>query len=211
MVSHENYGPQLTVLSWALVLFSALFLGLRVRLKINHGRGLWWDDYLLIAAWLALVAAVVLNVVDVGHGYGRHTYDVSPQSLPIIVTNGTVSGTLILLGACWSKTSFAFTLLRLPIDWMRYLVWTIIITLNLAMHLSALSIWLECPPGPPGSAAGRVCLPLDVALMFAIVVGSYSAAVDFTLALLPWKFLWNLQMKRREKIGVLIAMSMGAL
>jgi hypothetical protein len=33
--------------------------------------------------------------------------------------------------------------------------------------------------------------------------------MDITLALLPWKFLWGLQMKRKEKIGVGIAMSMG--
>ena len=35
--------------------------------------------------------------------------------------------------------------------------------------------------------------------------------MDFTLALLPWKIVWNLQMKRREKVGVALAMSMGIL
>lgn len=38
---------------------------------------------------------------------------------------------------------------------------------------------------------------------------AYSAAMDFTLALLPWKIIWALQMKRVEKIGVAVAMSMG--
>lgn len=33
--------------------------------------------------------------------------------------------------------------------------------------------------------------------------------MDVVLALLPWKVIWPLNMKRNEKIGVLIAMSMG--
>lgn len=209
---HDNYGPQLVVLSCTLVLASALCLVLRILLKISHRRGLWWDDYLLVASWIVLTAGVILNVIDVGYGYGRHSWDVNPAHIANIAANGTVSGTLILLAACWSKTSFAFTLLRLPIGWMRSLVWTIIITLNVAMHMSALSIWIECPFVPASVDDGdRICIPIPMAVEFGIVVGGYSAAVDFTLALLPWKFLWNLQMQRREKIGVLIAMSMGVL
>jgi hypothetical protein len=48
-------------------------------------------------------------------------------------------------------------------------------------------------------SCGRVYLT-DVAL---------SAAMDIILALLPWKIVWGLQMKRIEKIGVGIAMSCG--
>jgi hypothetical protein len=35
--------------------------------------------------------------------------------------------------------------------------------------------------------------------------------MDIALALLPWQTIWKLQMKKREKIGVAIAMSMGIL
>ena len=35
--------------------------------------------------------------------------------------------------------------------------------------------------------------------------------MDLVLAFLPWKLLWSLQMKKAEKIGVCIAMSMGVL
>lgn len=39
----------------------------------------------------------------------------------------------------------------------------------------------------------------------------YSAVTDFVLALLPWKVVWKLQMKRKERFGVAIAMSLGVL
>ncbi len=35
--------------------------------------------------------------------------------------------------------------------------------------------------------------------------------MDLALAMLPWKIVWNLQMKTREKLGVAFAMSMGIL
>jgi hypothetical protein len=33
--------------------------------------------------------------------------------------------------------------------------------------------------------------------------------MDFTLAALPWTFLYNISLKKREKMGILVAMSMG--
>lgn len=35
--------------------------------------------------------------------------------------------------------------------------------------------------------------------------------MDFILALLPWRIIWGLQMKKKEKVGVALAMSMGIL
>lgn len=35
--------------------------------------------------------------------------------------------------------------------------------------------------------------------------------MDVALALLPWKYLMSLQMSRKEKFGVLVAMSLGVL
>jgi len=34
--------------------------------------------------------------------------------------------------------------------------------------------------------------------------------MDFVLAVLPWTFLYTLTLRSKEKVGVLVAMSMGA-
>ena len=57
-----------------------------------------------------------------------------------------IAGSLSLVAATWSKTSFALTLLRLTEGWMKALIWFIIITTNIAMGLSALFIWVQCTP-----------------------------------------------------------------
>jgi hypothetical protein len=46
---------------------------------------------------------------------------------------------------------------------------------------------------------------------FQLFAAYYSAILDFLLALLPWQILWDLQMKLREKIGVAVCMSLGAM
>ena len=40
---------------------------------------------------------------------------------------------------------------------------------------------------------------------------AYSAAMDFTLALLPWKLLIHMNIRKVEKFGSAVAMSMGVL
>lgn len=35
--------------------------------------------------------------------------------------------------------------------------------------------------------------------------------MDIVLAFLPWKLVWSLQMKLKEKLGVAVAMSLGVL
>jgi hypothetical protein len=47
-----DYGPQLHIVDWVLVGVSLVFLVLRVYCKIWRHRGLWWDDHILIAAWV---------------------------------------------------------------------------------------------------------------------------------------------------------------
>ena len=81
-------------------------------------------------------------------GYGLHFWD-----LPMDMENGikmitviNVAGTFSLTAAIWSKTSFALTMLRLTDGWMKNAIWFIIISMNIAMGLSALFVWIQCRP-----------------------------------------------------------------
>lgn len=49
----EDYGPQVNFTIWLLTALSAAFLALRVYCKFLRHRGLWWDDHVLIAAWVS--------------------------------------------------------------------------------------------------------------------------------------------------------------
>ena len=79
-------------------------------------------------------------------GYGLHTWDFPLQNLPKFVLGVNVAGSLGITAAILSKTSFAFTIWRLSDGWMRYMVVGLIISMNMAMGVSALLPWVQCRP-----------------------------------------------------------------
>ena len=49
-----NRGPEVSAGIWVLITLSGLHLFPRVYLKIYKLKGLWWDDYILVCAWVCL-------------------------------------------------------------------------------------------------------------------------------------------------------------
>ncbi|PKS13135.1 hypothetical protein jhhlp_000477 [Lomentospora prolificans] len=210
---HPNFAPRLITSMWVLIGLSAAFLALRLYCKFSRHRGTWWDDYLLIGAWICITAESACLSYATTIGYGKYWYDwpTDVEVTIVMVKLINAAGSLSLTAAIWSKTSFALTLLRLTEGKIKWLIWFIIISMNIAMGLSALFVWLQCTPLPrvwdfrvPGT-----CWDPNVLPNYNIFSASYSAAMDITLALLPWRLIWGLQMKMKEKIGVAIAMSCG--
>lgn len=84
----ENHGPLISVVLWCLWLFCGIFLGLRMYVRLQHRR-FWWDDALLILAWVFLLAQVILMQLSIDLGFGKHILDSttsperpSPLNLP---------------------------------------------------------------------------------------------------------------------------------
>ena len=50
----EDTGPLMRVVVWMLVGVSGIFLALRIYCKFLKHRGLWWDDHVLVAAWVSV-------------------------------------------------------------------------------------------------------------------------------------------------------------
>lgn len=48
----KDPGPTVVALTWSVGAISTIFLFLRVYCKQVKAKGLWWDDYLLIVAWV---------------------------------------------------------------------------------------------------------------------------------------------------------------
>ena len=50
----KDPGPTVNAAIWSTGAVSTVFLLLRIYCKQIKAKGLWWDDYLLIAAWVRL-------------------------------------------------------------------------------------------------------------------------------------------------------------
>jgi len=210
-MDEANRGPRILITTWTLVGLSALFLAVRLACKSWAKRRLWWDDYILALSWIMLAASISCVTLSVSLGSGQHVYMVPPQNFGTLGLVGNITGTFSILAATWSKTSFALTLLRLMQGKMRVFLWFIIVTVNVFMGLNALFMWIRCTPVQKtwNPYAYGTCWDPLVYPNYGMFAAGYSAAMEFILALLPWKIIWNLQMKRKEKFGVALAMSMG--
>ncbi|KAF5694364.1 integral membrane protein pth11 [Fusarium denticulatum] len=210
----DERGTRLLVSIWTLCLLSLILLFLRVYCKLWRGKGLWHDDWCLIAAWVALAISVSLNTYLVSLGFGRHAATISDENLIIINKTTIVGAAFGIMATTISKTSFAITLYRIATNaWMKYFLIFIIVTINISMNLVWIFGFAKCTPlervwnhKVPGT-----CWDKSKLLTFQLFAAYYSAILDFVLALLPWVILMRMTMRRRERLGVAVAMSLGAI
>ncbi|KAL1873597.1 hypothetical protein VTK73DRAFT_839 [Phialemonium thermophilum] len=210
-VDNDDYGPQINFTLWFLAALSSLFLALRLYCKAWRHRGLWWDDHVLTAAWVSLVLQCAFVSVCITLGFGRPLDDFNPDNLEPLLIFSNLAGTSSILGALWSKTSFAITVLRISNGWTKRLIWFIMISVNIALGLSIAFTWGGCTPiqktwkpETPGT-----CWPKFYLIRYNIFTAAYSGAMDIVLAVIPWRIIWPMTMNKKEKFGVLLAMSMG--
>ncbi|KAI1495427.1 hypothetical protein F5X99DRAFT_426798 [Biscogniauxia marginata] len=210
----DNNGPRLLAACWSLTAASAIFLILRIYCKLWRSRGLWWDDHLMIISWVALLIAVSINTYITSLGFGRHYWTISDENLKTINLNTILVAAFGIMATAWSKTSFALTLYRiLTNEWMKRFIIFIIVTVNVSMNLVWIFGFAKCTPIQKvwDNSVSGTCWNKTNLNKYQLFAAFYSSIMDFVLAFLPWKILMGMVMLRREKIGVAVAMSMGAI
>ncbi|KAI1394666.1 hypothetical protein F4819DRAFT_480929 [Hypoxylon fuscum] len=203
-----NLETSIHVGIWFMVGVSLLALVLRFYCRLSRQRSLWWDDFVLLAAWIMVVIAGAFISAFASPGSG-----ISMSGSDRIMTYFNICAVFCGLASAWSKSAFAITLLRLESGRGRYFLWYALVTINASYLLYLVTAWNRpCSvrgkedlyiPGPCWSSTAKMAVPLSVVV--------YSAAMDFALAFFPWKIVWKTQMKKKEKIGVALAMSFGVL
>ncbi|KAF3352504.1 hypothetical protein VdG1_08955 [Verticillium dahliae VDG1] len=211
----DDYGPVMNASLWTCVAFASIFLGLRLFAKFWKHRGLWWDDYFLIGAWAMLIVSVGINTKNVSLGFGKKLTDFPPDFdfsvFETVGLLGNLGGNASMFGIAWSKTSFALTLLRVVEGRMKWVIWFIMISVNLAITGMVIMTWARCSPVQKNykqNLPGH-CWDPQINADYMIFASAYSGIMDIVLALLPWQVLWGLQLNLKEKLGVGIAMSLG--
>lgn len=208
-----NLAPMLFAVCWSMTGIAALFLGTRLYVKITTQRQLWWDDHVLVASWWMLVAFSTTVSYGTKFGLGTHHYNISiagnnQSHVQLVVVIATVFS---VMGASWSKTSFAIMLLRITQGTIKYVIWFIMISMNLILTFNAILQFVWCQPAYVAwnSGQGGTCWSRDVIVSYSVAAASYSAAMDILLAMVPWAVLMKLKMQMREKVGIAVCMSLG--
>ncbi|KAK2029045.1 hypothetical protein LX32DRAFT_673121 [Colletotrichum zoysiae] len=213
-MADDDRVTRLLASTWTLVGTSAILLFLRIHCKIWRGRGLWWDDHLLIVAWTSLAISVSIDTYIISLGFGRHMSTISDQNKKTINLFTILVATFGTLATTLSKTSFALMLYRIVInEWLKYFLIFIIVTINISMNLVWMFGFAKCTPLAKvwdASVPGK-CWDKTRLVKYQSFTAYYSASLDFVLAFLPWPILMGTALRRRERLGVAVAMSLGAI
>ncbi|KAI1259792.1 hypothetical protein F5Y18DRAFT_432924 [Xylariaceae sp. FL1019] len=205
------FGVILNAVNWTLTILALLFLALRVYCKLARSRGLWWDDYLLIAAWISTLIGVALITSGITLGFADPNAVIGPEAARQLQIHGGVQQVVFSLASDLSKTSFGLTLIRVVSGKTKILIIVAMVLLNIIYFLTIIFTFFKCSPALYCWLPADTCWSLWTYIKFLIFAGAYSAAFDFLFALIPWFLVKDLQMRRAEKLGVAVAMSFGSI
>lgn len=62
----DDRGPMVVAVCWTLTALASVFLALRLYCKYVSRRALWWDDWILIGAWVSICGPVCLCHLSAG-------------------------------------------------------------------------------------------------------------------------------------------------
>ncbi|KAF5643130.1 integral membrane protein PTH11 [Fusarium sp. NRRL 52700] len=156
-----------------------------------------------VACWTAAISA----------GSGRHqatlTIDEFDRSVCFLMI-GMVPGVLSLALPKFAVVSLLVKIL-FPSPRHVRLLWGLAIG-NLVLMLGAFGVrFSECdPPSARWTAyAPAKCRNSTAIIVYSVVAGSFSALVDFYLALYPAVVLWSLQLHLKKKLALSVALGFG--
>lgn len=93
------------------------------------------------------LASIVLGIILVGRGQGKHIWELPPNIIPTFALPGRIQATFQIVALAWSKTSFAITLLTVvPQRLEKWFLYFAIISLNTILAVSAMLPWISCVP-----------------------------------------------------------------
>lgn len=189
------------------------------------------EAYFSDPSQLLFLAFIVLSIYTTRFGLGSHYSDVDPTLIPEALYLMPIGQFFAVIAVAVSKSSFILTLLRLvQVPWQKVALWFMFGTINAFMLAISIVQFYQCSVPPT-----KGCIPTDSVVGLGIfaagcgyypvifkdlrtsrraiadsVAGTDSAALDLVLTAFPTLVIWRVQMHKREKIGVIASMSLGA-
>ncbi|VUC20987.1 unnamed protein product [Clonostachys rosea] len=195
---------------WSLFLGATGFLGLRIWVKCGYrSYRLWYDDWILVGCWFLLLANNALIVYQFDNGYVLEDSTQKWDDRMHILINISSCGTLI--GQALTKTAFAVTLLRMANRYQNWFLWFCIVTMNAWMITKVIVQWAKVCGKPSYDNWYRLdfCVGSKFRDDFKEGGNIYNIVMDFIFACFPWLIVRKLEMRRVEKIGLCLTMSLG--
>ncbi|EAA34163.3 hypothetical protein GE21DRAFT_3657 [Neurospora crassa] len=203
--------PALFAVTIPFLILSIVFACLRFYCKRLKQAKFFVDDYLLIISWFLLFGQTVIILWSTQYGLGIPPAKLDMKKVPTLVAWTPTALFLALNAAGLSKLSFFITLIRVSSKrWQKIALWVVAIHSTILVVGTSVLGFVDCNFYRRTDPLHHDhCVPEKVGKILALTVLMHGAIVEFCLSFVPAMLLWNLEMKRREKIGLICAMSLG--
>ncbi|RSL50650.1 hypothetical protein CEP54_011801 [Fusarium duplospermum] len=209
-------GDGIPLLYLTIVTLSLSWVTVITRLGVRR-----WKMILGLDDWLMCVGLVLYSVVAglvitcCFHGSGqraKHIETVDIQREPRVGKLFFIAQFFYAACTVPIKASICMTLLRIADSRRRFVwtIWSVLIMTCMASVIFIIATANVCHPVTAlwGETAGTCNLKLNSSIGF--FFSAVSIVTDWTLALLPGVFLWNIQMKPRVKMSVALMLGLAA-
>ncbi|CAM1508822.1 Fc.00g025610.m01.CDS01 [Cosmosporella sp. VM-42] len=228
----ESNLPRILGVSSVLFFLAAIFVALRMYVRLRIVRSVGRDDWTMAACLVFTCSGWIIFVIQSFHGLGRHFDTISPEDKikfahvgfwQSILSAATAMGLL--------KISIALNLLRLSHSrWYSWPLWGSIGTVftynslpepsqsnDDAAFVSAYSLWgwlgflLHCFPMAKhwDASIPGTCYSIKVFVNTALVNTAFNIFTDVFYAAMPVPIIWKLQMKRKTRLYLIAILSLG--
>ncbi|KAK6836991.1 hypothetical protein PG987_007486 [Apiospora arundinis] len=201
-------GPYLVAVLWSLTGLILFFLFLRLYTRIVCVAAYGIDDHFYVFTCVLIVAYSSLETVAAYHGYGQ--YDLDGDTVARSTYFRMIGQTFSLIATGASKATVGLFLLRLVVvRWMIIAIWVVMAVMGILSVLATIFTWAACTPVvftwderiPGGTCINTIPLAMGLALL--------TIVADLFFAILPWIFIWKLNIPKREKIILAASLSLG--
>ncbi|KAK3688245.1 hypothetical protein B0T22DRAFT_148646 [Podospora appendiculata] len=195
-------------LIWGLVALTAVFVALRLYTRLVVVKKYANDDNYFILAFVLFIGCAIPITVSTHYGLGQYDSEVSPENAEaalLWLDIGAMCGIFSLASAKWS---LGLLLQRIVIITWQKLIIYFIMGLSLVLSIAAVAmVWLRCESASQRIAHAYCYSSALRQIPTALFISSIISNCFY--AFFPWYILWNLNMNRREKIGIAVSMSFG--
>lgn len=207
---NEDAGPTLLVISIVMAVLIIVTTGMRVLVRAQR-KALGGDDYTITAATLLSVGRIIIQIVSVPHGNGKHKEFLSTSNYQYVNFCTWLTQLFLFPLLCLLKISVCLLVLRIKnTKPLRYGLWALITLLVVTTLLPEIILLAECSPvSAYWTSQSDKCWSPDIRIYSIYLQTAASVLADVICTLLPIVVVWDLTLSLRNKIAVCGLMSLG--
>ncbi|CZT16555.1 uncharacterized protein RCC_02389 [Ramularia collo-cygni] len=221
ILANQNRGLTLAVVTWLLLGFSAITLCARCWCKFKHARQLYYDDVIMLIAFLNGIVYSVMVQLNVSKGYGQHIGSLSQVDMIDTVLLGSLVMLFGALSAMAGRISFCCTLMFLIKTDPRIRTWHVYVCIvfQLALNVTGIIVlFTQCGrtldhvwEGEQSSNYYDFCSNPTMQTYLKYAVGAGNASTDLYLAILPAILISHTKTSLKAKLGMASLLCLSAL